>query len=186
VGRGSVTAPLQSLATAERLAGRPEAALEKLQRAMAAVREGPQAVRERLGVRADIGITLQALGRDAEAEPMLRAALAEWDGMGLAPTPLRSDVVQALGRAVLAQGHAQAALPFLAEADAYWQRAQADAPSAGEAAHWLARGLDAAGDVAASRAALKRSLPVLARSPLPAHHALAKASPSDWGDQRRR
>jgi hypothetical protein len=40
-------------------------------RALAAVREGPQAARDRLGVRAETGIALQALGRHAEAEGLL-------------------------------------------------------------------------------------------------------------------
>ncbi|MBI5716440.1 MAG: protein kinase [Burkholderiales bacterium] len=177
VGRGSLTTPLFTLGQAERLAGRPAVALELQRRSLAAVREGPQAARERLAARAEAGIALQALGRHGEAERELLQALAEWDAMGLAPMPARSDMAQALGQALLAQGHKAQALPHLRQADGYWAQADAGAPSAGEAAYWLAKGLEASGEPAAARAARQRALLALQRSPLPAHRALAKGAP---------
>jgi tetratricopeptide (TPR) repeat protein len=170
VGQGSLTGPLWHLGMVERLAGRPEAALALQDRALAAVRAGPTAERERIQPQLERGAALQALGRHAEAE--LSDALRQAETLGLARTPLRCDGEIALGRAQLALGRTADALRGLAECDAYWQSLDATSPWAGEAAHWHARALAAAGRTAEAQAVAQRARPLLARSRLPGHQAL--------------
>jgi serine/threonine-protein kinase len=172
VGQGSLTGPLWHLGMVERLAGRPEAALALQDRALAAVRAGPTAERERIQPRLERGAALQALGRHAEAEAELSDALRQADALGLARTPLRCDGEIALGRAQLALGRTADALRLLADCDAYWQSLDATSPWAGEAAHWHARALAAAGRTAEAQAVAQRARPLLARSRLPGHQAL--------------
>lgn len=173
VGQGSLTMPLMLLGMVERLAGRPEVALLLQDRALAAVREGPIAARERIQPRLERGAALQALGRHGEAERELTEALRDAEALRLARTPLRCDGEIALGRAQLTLGQAAQAATTLQPCDAYWQTLDAASPWAGEASYWHGRALVAAGQAEAGRAALARADSALRRSTLPVHTALA-------------
>jgi serine/threonine-protein kinase len=172
VGQGSLTGPLWHLGMVERLADRPEVALELQTRALAAARPGPTAERDRIQPRLERGAALQALERHAEAAAELADALSQADALGLARTPLRCDGEIALGRAQLALGRANEAVRTFAACDAYWQALDAGSPWAGEAAHWHARALAAVDRAADAAAADRRARPLLARSSLPAHRRL--------------
>jgi len=172
VGQASLTASLMHLGMVERLAGRPAVALELQSRALAAVREGPTAERERIQPRLERGSALLALGRHEEAERELTEALHQAEALRLARTPLRCDGEVALGRAQLALGRAPQAVQTLRACDEYWQTLDAASPWAGEAAHWHGRALAAAGQAEAGRAARARAEPALRRSTLPVHAAL--------------
>jgi len=173
VGQASLTGPLMHLGMVERLAGRPAVALELQSRALAAVREGPTAERDRIQPRLERGAALQALGRHEEAERELTDALRQAEALRLARTPLRCDGEVALGRAQLALGRAVQAVQTLRPCDEYWQTLDAASPWAGEAAHWHGRALAAAGQSDAGLAALARAEPSLRRSILPTHTALS-------------
>jgi serine/threonine-protein kinase len=181
VGQGSLAGPLWHLGMVERLAGRPEAALALQDRALAAVRAGPTAERERLQPRLERGAALQAMGRHAEAAAELADTLRQADALGLARTPLRCDGELALGRALLALGRAAEAVRTLAACDGYWQTLDAGSPWAGEAAFWHGRALAAAGRGAEAGEAERRARALLVRSPLPLHRALQAGAAAPRG-----
>jgi serine/threonine-protein kinase len=172
VGQGTLTASLLHLGMVERLSGRAEVAIGLQERALAAVREGPSAQRERIQPRLERGAALQALGRSEEAERELTEALREAEALRLARTPLRCDGEIALGRAQLALGRAAAAAQTLKPCDEYWQSLDPASPWAGEAAYWHGRALIAAGQPVPGRDALTRAEPALRTSALPVHAAL--------------
>ncbi len=172
VGQGTVTPILMHLGMAERLAGRPELSLDLQAQALAAVREGPSAQRERIQPRLERGVALQALGRHEEAERELTETLREAEALRLARTPLRCDGEIALGRAQLALGRATQAAQTLRPCDEYWQTLDAGSPWAAEAAHWHGHALVSDGQLDAGRSALARAEPALRRSTLPVHAAL--------------
>jgi eukaryotic-like serine/threonine-protein kinase len=138
-GRGSMARPWHHLGIAERLAGRPAEALAMQQRALGAVRDGPQAARERIPLRAEMAIALVELGRHDEALAQLDALLPEWDRQSLAATPARIDAAVALGRAQLATGRLVPARETLEQAAEYWRQRQPGSRWAREAEQWLAR-----------------------------------------------
>lgn len=75
----------------------------------------------------------------AEATARLADVLARLDLTLAKPTPLRSDVALALGRARLDAGQPAAALALLQQADAFWRDFAPHIGDAAEAAAWLAR-----------------------------------------------
>jgi serine/threonine-protein kinase len=173
VGQASLTASLMHLGMVERLAGRPAVALELQGRALAAVREGPTADRERIQPRLERGAALHALGRHDEAEQELAEALRQAEALRLARTPLRCDGEIALGRVQLALGRAGQAVQTLRPCDDYWQTLDAASPWAGEAAYWHGRALVSAGQAEGGRRAMARAKAPLWRSNLPVHAALS-------------
>ena len=118
-------------------------------------------------MQAELGINLIGLGRADEAIAAIEPVLQTWERHQIAPTPARADAAVALGRAWLAKGEPSQAQPYLAQANAYWQRADPESRWAGEAAYWLGEALRASGRHAESLEAFERARRILARSPFP-------------------
>ncbi|MBL8345987.1 MAG: protein kinase [Rubrivivax sp.] len=173
LGKGSMARYWSNVGIIERLAGRPQEALQWQQRALSAVREAPPAERERMQIRVEIGAALVDLGRHEEALAVLGQALIAADRYLIEPTPMRSDALLALGRARLALGHPREALLPLQQADEYWRREAAGSRWAGESALWLARGQARAGQPSQARASFVRAASALNGSRFPGDARLA-------------
>jgi tetratricopeptide (TPR) repeat protein len=120
------------------------------------------------------GLAELELGRAQEALATLREAQALMEQLQVAVPPARAEVWLGIGRALLATGRIADALVMLRRADAFWQAFEPNHPGAGDAAFWLARGLQATGRRAEAKQADARAAALLARSPLPADLAHAR------------
>jgi serine/threonine protein kinase len=93
-----------------------------------------------------------------------------------APTPFTPDGADSFivrGRALLELGRPREAVESLAIADAFWRGFDPATPWAAEAAYWYGRALTAAGETKRGEAMTQAALPLLAKSQMPSHRALA-------------
>jgi serine/threonine-protein kinase len=162
--------------TRERLAARPAEALALQERALESMSGKKDAdALPRAYSLTERGLAQLALGRHADARLSLTEAQQHFERRGVGLVPEHADVLLGLGRLELAAGNAAAALTALQRADAFWRDLRPESPWAGEAAFWLARALAAAGHGAEATLARQRAMPLLKRSPFPAHRALLAA-----------
>jgi serine/threonine-protein kinase len=138
-GERSISRGLYALGVIRRLAGDPEAAVRAQLEAMESAPEGDRGERERMLVRAEIGLAELSAGRVAPAATSLEQALGLFRRLQRGTTPERAEVLVGLGRAWMDQGRAPAALALLQEADAFWRELDPRGRDAGEAALWLGR-----------------------------------------------
>jgi tetratricopeptide (TPR) repeat protein/predicted Ser/Thr protein kinase len=106
------------------------------------------------------------VGQHAEAIEPLRRALDIFGGRHPYGSAAISRVQVDLGRALLAQGEAAAAVVQMRLALAYWDAHGPDRPPAAETSGWLALGLHAAGEPDEAREAGKRAFEGLRRTDL--------------------
>jgi len=91
-------------------------------------------------------------------------------------TPDAADSFLIHGRALVRLGRTGEALKSLEASDAFWRRFDPDNAWAAEAAHWHGYALAANGETRRGRAMMDAARPVLQKSPMPSHRALAAAS----------
>ena len=96
--------------------------------------------------------------------------------MRLQVDPALSDLHVTRGQALLALNRPAEARDAFQIADDFWRAYDADSHWAAEASYWLARALIDTGDRAAGTPMLKSARTRLAKSPMPAHRALATAA----------
>jgi tetratricopeptide (TPR) repeat protein len=114
-----------------------------------------------------------ALGNLDEALRLANLAVAAEH----APTPFTPDGADSFivrGRTLLALDRAREAVEPLAIADAFWRGFDPATPWAAEAAYWYGRALTAAGETKRGEAMTQATLPLLAKSQMPSHRALAQ------------
>ncbi len=166
------------LSIAARLSGRTAEALQQARAATAAIDGplGPHVELIRMALLPLLGLALIDADALQEADAVLTEAADLLDRYQLSTSPERADAALGLGRVQLGLGRPDQALPHLARADAFWLQFDAGNRWAGEAAYWLARGQQAAGDADSARRSYARAANVLARSPLPVDASLVASA----------
>jgi eukaryotic-like serine/threonine-protein kinase len=159
--------PLQALGVIQRLRGEYREAFATQQEVLRQIGSGPMLEWDRAGALTDLGITQVELGEHGSALATFERAASLYERLQLLSSPAKADVLIGLGRARLAAGRAEEALPVLSEADAFWRGFDAENRWAGEAALWLGRCYAALGRRAEALRALKRAETILSRSLIP-------------------
>jgi serine/threonine-protein kinase len=163
-GYSGVSTPKHFLGLATRLKGQPVEALALQQQALDAIRPGPRAKRLSARVLVEIGLSRLDLQDAGGARAPLTEALSILSSKQRMPTPERANAQLGLGRVELAVHRAQAALPLVEEADAFWRGFAPESRWAGEAAFWLGRCYDGLGRANDARPAYARAAKILAGS----------------------
>ena len=131
--------PLYARGVLERLAGRHASALRLQQDAIAAIQSGIRADRSRMEILTEVGLNQLNLGEPAEAVRTLQQALMLFERLQPRTTPARAEALVGLGRAMMAMGKPEEALPVLEGAHRFWTEFDADNPWAADARLWLGR-----------------------------------------------
>lgn len=156
------------------LAGDPAAALPLAESVVPLLIErGPLGARDLTTTRLVAGRASLDLGNLDRAAEHLEQALDAHPKLYSVATPERADLWVALARLRLLQGDAAGAQAFVAQAEDFWRQREAKSGWAGEAAYWMGRTLETAGNRAAATEAFRRATRTLRSSSLPVHAALA-------------
>jgi serine/threonine-protein kinase len=161
----TIAVPLLYLGELTLLDGDAAQALRLLTRSAELIESGSSRLRASLpAARTSLALTLLALGKNDDAEPHLRFALAATDDGLLVPGPLRAEAQVGLARLLLARGESRAAVELAARADAFWREFDPANRWAGEAAYWYALALRADGAQTQAREPQQRAAHILAAS----------------------
>ena len=114
-----------------------------------------------------------AVGNAQAALDLADRALAIFQRFRLQVDPALSDLHVTRGQALLALNRPAEARDALQIADDFWRDYDADSHWAAEASYWLALAMIETGDRAVGAPMLKSARARLAKSPMPAHRALA-------------
>jgi tetratricopeptide (TPR) repeat protein len=114
-----------------------------------------------------------AAGDAQAALELADRALTAFQRIRLQVDPALSDLHVTRGQALLALKRPAEARDEFRITDDFWRDYDADSSWAAEASYWLARALNDSGDHAAGAPMLKSARARLAKSPMPAHRALA-------------
>ena len=117
-----------------------------------------------------------AVGNAQVALDLADRALVIFQRYRLQVDPALSDLHLTRGQALLALNRPAEAREAFRIADDFWRDYDATSHWAAEASYWLARAMIETGDRAAGQPMLKSARARLAKSPMPAHRALATAA----------
>ena len=159
-----------------RLQGRPADALALGGPAWAHALRGTVRPATQAALAAELGAAWLDRGDAAQAEPLVRQALALFERGQLQVSPPAATAWIAQARLHLLAGRAAEAERVLLPLRQAWQAVNPDSPWQGETLHWLAQAVARQGRSAEARALRQQARSLLAPSPLPALRQLNRLS----------
>ena len=168
------------------LVGDPDGALRHLESAMPElIEDGALSARNLTTAQLYAGDASLDLGSVDRAREYLEQALDAHPKLYSVVTPERADLWVSMARLRMQNGDVAGARKFAEQADGFWSQRDPFNPWAGEAAYWLGRTLEAAGDRATGSVVFRRASKALRTSSLPVHVALAADASTRAGPTRR-
>ncbi|MBC8025904.1 MAG: protein kinase [Steroidobacteraceae bacterium] len=149
---------------ARRAAGKHAEALQLQERALLSVRDLEADALVHARILKEIGLNRLEIGQHAEAQAVLQQAQSIFAAAQAVMTPDHADALVGLGRAQMAAGAVEAALPFFEKAEAFWSEFGADIRWAGESALWLGRCYQKLDRHSDAKIALRRARSILIKS----------------------